>query len=134
MSEMGPDADLRGLCLVGPPSVLKIRWSMLADQPALCDAEVLQSELQCQAFARTEVARKKPYPARDDLVYTTHMVNGNELTREVAGSWAPAKQRALCGFNAGAALDGERDASTRRRAMSASRGTEDRAVGISAGA
>ena len=50
MSEMGPDADLRGLCLVGPPSVLKIRWSMLADQPALCDAEVLQSELQCQAF------------------------------------------------------------------------------------
>src|SRR5215471_13470207 len=81
MSEMGPDADLRGLCLVGPPSVLKIRWSMLADQPALCDAEVLQSELQCQAFARTDVARKKPYPARDDLVYTTHMVNGNELTR-----------------------------------------------------
>ena len=38
---------------------------------------------------------------------------------EVAGSWAPAKQRALSGFYAGAALDGKRDASTRRRAMSA---------------
>jgi hypothetical protein len=28
---------------------------------------------------------------------------------EVAGSWAPAKQRALRGFNTGAALDGKRD-------------------------
>src|SRR5262245_43700469 len=57
---------------------------MLADHPALCDAEVagqLQSELQCQAFARTDVPRKKPHPARDDLVYTTHIVNGNELAR-----------------------------------------------------
>ena len=53
---------------------------------------------------------------------------------EVAGSWAPAKQRALWGFNAGAALDGKRDARARRRAMSAYRGTEDSAVGISAGA
>jgi len=53
---------------------------------------------------------------------------------EVAGSWAPAKQRALSGFNAGAALDGKRDASTRRRAISAYRETEDSAVGISAGA
>src|SRR5262249_25057640 len=35
---------------------------------------------------------------------------------------------------AGAALDGKRDASTRRRAMSAYRGTEDRAVDVSAGA
>ena len=34
---------------------------------------------------------------------------------EVAGSWAPAKQRALWRFNAGAALDGKRDASARRR-------------------
>src|SRR5262245_44003875 len=40
-----------------------------------------QSELQCQAFARTDVPRKKPHPARDDLVYTTHIVNGNELAR-----------------------------------------------------
>src|SRR5260370_16637668 len=57
---------------------------MPADHPALCDAEVagqLQSELQCQAFARTDVPRKKPHPARDDLVYTTHIVNGNELAR-----------------------------------------------------
>ena len=37
---------------------------------------------------------------------------------EVAGSWAPAKQRPLSEFNAGAALDGKRDASMRRRAMS----------------
>src|SRR6516225_2885070 len=29
---------------------------------------------------------------------------------EVAGSWAPAKQRALWGFNACAELDGRRDA------------------------
>src|SRR6516165_10621695 len=43
---------------------------------------------------------------------------------EVAGSWAPVRQRALCGFNVGAALDGKRDASARRRAMSAYRGTE----------
>jgi hypothetical protein len=34
------------------------------------------------------------------------------------GKLAPAKQRALSGFNAGAALDGKRDASMRRRAMS----------------
>jgi len=34
---------------------------------------------------------------------------------EVAGSLAPAVQRALWGFNIGAALDGRRDASTRRR-------------------
>jgi len=34
---------------------------------------------------------------------------------EVVGSWAPAKQRALCGFNVVAALDGKRDASARRR-------------------
>ena len=34
---------------------------------------------------------------------------------EVAGSWAPAKQRALCGFDIGAALVGKRDASARRR-------------------
>jgi hypothetical protein len=51
---------------------------------------------------------------------------------EVAGSWAPAEQRTLRGFKAGAALDGERNARTRRRAMSAYRGTEDGAVGVSA--
>jgi len=45
-----------------------------------------------------------------------------------------AKQWALSGFNAGAALDGKRDASTRRRAMSAYRESEESAAGISAGA
>src|SRR6516162_1267614 len=51
---------------------------------------------------------------------------------EVAGSWAPAKQRALCGFNVGAALDGKRDAS----ATSCLHTGEPKmsAVGISAGA
>ena len=34
---------------------------------------------------------------------------------EIAGSWAPARQRALCGFNVAAALDGKRDASAKRR-------------------
>ena len=38
--------------------------------------------------------------------------------REVAGSWAPVKQRALCGFNVGAVLDGKRDASANRRECS----------------
>src|ERR1700730_2902885 len=47
---------------------------------------------------------------------------------EVAGSWAPAVQRALWGFDGGAELEGKRDASTRRRATSAYRGTEDSGV------
>jgi hypothetical protein len=47
-------------------------------------------------------------------------------SREVG---ALANQRALSGFYAGAALDGKRDAGTRRRAMSAFRGTEESAVG-----
>src|SRR3984893_6595070 len=47
---------------------------------------------------------------------------------EVAGSWAPAVQRALWGFDGGAELEGKRDASTRRRATSTCRGTEDSGV------
>jgi len=52
---------------------------------------------------------------------------------EVAGSWAPAK-RGRCEDLTPALLSMvKRDASMRRRAMSAYRGTEDSAVGISAG-
>jgi hypothetical protein len=36
----------------------------------------------------------------------------NAPRHEVAGGWAPARQRALWRFNAGAALDGKREART----------------------
>jgi hypothetical protein len=46
----------------------------------------------------------------------TPMAGGRKAPRhEIAGSWAPARQRALCGFNVAAALDGKRDASAKRR-------------------
>jgi hypothetical protein len=51
---------------------------------------------------------------------------------EVASGWALACSE-LCGFNAGAALDGKRDAS-RGDVICAYWGTEESAVGISAGA
>ena len=53
---------------------------------------------------------------RNDGLSTHSEGGGRKAPRhEVAGSWAPAKQRALCGFNVGAALDGKRDASARRQ-------------------
>src|SRR5215471_3942425 len=53
---------------------------------------------------------------------------------EVAGSWTPAKQRALCGFNVGAALDGKRDTSARRRHVCIPKNRRECSGAISAGA
>ena len=104
-----------------PPSEL-----LAACDQAAAAASRLQAVVECPLLCRFSAAGMTVSPR-------TPMAGGRKPPRhEIAGSWAPARQRALCGFNVGAALDGKRDAS----ATSCLHTGEPKmsAVGISAGA
>jgi hypothetical protein len=87
-----------------PPSEL-----LAACDQAAAAASRLQAVVECPLLCRFSAAGMTVSPR-------TPMAGGRKPPRhEIAGSWAPARQRALCGFNVGAVLDGKRDASARRR-------------------